>query len=228
MFYALMGIVVTAVAILMYNHQSGELFGYPIEAIGSVAVLSTLLLFLLSGRGSRRSAPPLKSLKYLVLWAALGLLLVLGYSFKDDARMLVSRVTGELVPGSAMVSSDGSVSFRRSAGGHFQVSADVNGSSLSMLVDSGASAVVLTRDDAEAIGIDTARLSYIAPVSTANGRTFTAPIVLDSISVGGLQANNVRAMVAQDGALRESLLGMSYLDRLGSWSVSGDRLTISR
>ncbi|SFN65824.1 aspartyl protease family protein [Cohaesibacter marisflavi] len=228
MFYALMGIVVTAVAILMYNHQSGELFGYPIEAIGSVAVLSTLLLFLLSGRGSRRSAPPLKSLKYLVLWAALGLLLVLGYSFKDDARMLVSRVTGELVPGSAMVSSDGSVSFRRSAGGHFQVSADVNGSSLSMLVDSGASAVVLTRDDAEAIGIDTARLNYIAPVSTANGRTFTAPIVLDSISVGGLQANNVRAMVAQDGALRESLLGMSYLDRLGSWSVSGDRLTMSR
>nr|WP_321982588.1 TIGR02281 family clan AA aspartic protease [uncultured Cohaesibacter sp.] len=228
MFYALMGIVVTAVAILMYNHQSGELFGYPIEAIGSVAVLSTLLLFLLSGRGPRRSASPLKSLKYLVMWAALGILLVLGYSYKDDARMLISRVTGELVPGSAMVSSDGTVSFRRSAGGHFQVSADVNGSSLSMLVDSGASAVVLTRDDAEAIGIDTTRLNYIAPVSTANGRSFTAPIVLDSISVGGLQANNVRAMVAQDGALQESLLGMSYLDRLGSWSVSGDRLTMSR
>nr|WP_321483366.1 TIGR02281 family clan AA aspartic protease [uncultured Cohaesibacter sp.] len=228
MFYALMGIVVTAVAILMYNHQSGELFGYPIEAIGSVTLLSTMLLFLVSRRGSRRSASPLKSLKYLFMWGALGILLVLGYSFKDDARMLVSRVTGELVPGSAMVSSDGSVSFRRSSGGHFQVNADINGVSLSMLVDSGASAVVLTKSDAEAIGVDTASLNYIAPVSTANGRAFTAPIVLDSISVGGLQANNVRAMVAQDGALQESLLGMSYLDRLGSWSVSGDRLTMSR
>ena len=228
MFYVLMGIVITAVAVLMYNHQSGELFGYPIEAIGSVTLLSTLLLFLLSGKGSNRRSSALKSFKHFVLWIAVGLVLVIGYSFKDDARLLFDRIAGELVPGSAMVSSDGTVSFRRSADGHFQVRAEINGTSIPMLVDSGASAVVLTQDDARSIGLDTEALNYIAPVSTANGRAFTAPIVLQRISVGGLEATNVRAMVAQEGALRESLLGMSYLNNLGSWSVQGDRITLKQ
>nr|WP_321463707.1 TIGR02281 family clan AA aspartic protease [uncultured Cohaesibacter sp.] len=228
MLYALLGIVATAVAVLMYNHQSGELFGYPIEAIGSVALLSTLLLFLLSGRRARRAGSAFKSLKYLLMWGALGILLVLGYSFKDDARLLVDRVAGELVPGTAMVSTDGSVSFRRSADGHFQVRATINGSTVPMLVDSGASAVVLTQQDAAAIGIDTRSLSFLSPVNTANGRTFTAPIMLERISVGGIEARNVRAMVAQEGALEESLLGMSYLDQLKSWSVQGDSITFSR
>ena len=228
MLYALLGIVATAVAVLMYNHQSGELFGYPIEAIGSVALLSTLLLFLLSGRGARRAGSAFKSLKYLLMWGALGILLVLGYSFKDDARLLVDRVAGELVPGTAMVSTDGSVSFRRSADGHFQVRATIDGSTIPMLVDSGASAVVLTQEDAAAIGIDTRNLSFLSPVNTANGRTFTAPIMLERISVGGIEARNVRAMVAQAGTLQESLLGMSYLDQLKSWSVQGDSITFSR
>ncbi|WP_319410389.1 TIGR02281 family clan AA aspartic protease [uncultured Cohaesibacter sp.] len=228
MLYALLGIVATAVAVLMYNHQSGELFGYPIEAIGSVALLSTLLLFLLSGRGSKRAGSAFKSLKYLLMWGALGILLVLGYSFKDDARLLVDRVAGELVPGTAMVSTDGSVSFRRSADGHFQVRATIDGSTIPMLVDSGASAVVLTQEDAAAIGIDTRNLSFLSPVNTANGRTFTAPIMLERISVGGIEARNVRAMVAQAGTLQESLLGMSYLDQLKSWSVQGDSITFSR
>nr|WP_319484615.1 TIGR02281 family clan AA aspartic protease [uncultured Cohaesibacter sp.] len=227
MLYVLLGIVVTSVAVLMVNHQSGELFGYPIEAVGSIALLSTLLLFLLSQRGGGRRSAPLQSLKYFLVWAGIGFVIVLGYSFKDTGRMLFERVAGELVPGAAVVTNSGEVFFRRAADGHFQVRADIDGTTVPMLLDSGASAVVLTRSDAEAIGIDTSNLAYLSPVNTANGQAFTAPITLSRISVGGIEARNVSAMVAQEGALRESLLGMTYLNRLGSWSVAGDRLTLT-
>ncbi len=223
-----MAIVITAVAVLMYNHQAGELFGYPIESIGSVALLSTLLLFLTSRGSSKWKNTPVRYAKHFLVWLALGVVLILAYSFKDDARSLVDRFASELIPGTAIVAEDGSVTFKRASDGHFQVKASVNGATISMLVDSGASAVVLTAKDAKAIGLDTSALSYTTPVTTANGRAFTAPIILDRISVGGIEARTVRAMVAQEGSLRGSLLGMSYLDRLGSWSVSGDRITLTR
>ena len=224
MFYVLMGIIVTAVALLMFNHEAGEVFGYPIEMVASVTLGSSWLLYLLSGRIGRTSA--LQSLKQAAIWLLLGFGLVLGYSFKDDAQMLINRVTGELIPGSSIIADNGDVSFRRSANGHFMVQAKIDGQTVPMVVDSGASSVVLSHSDAEQIGIDPASLRFSSPVSTANGRAFAARIWLEEISVGGITATRVPAMVAQQGALRESLLGMSYLDRLGGWSVTGDRLTM--
>ncbi|WP_316859685.1 hypothetical protein [uncultured Cohaesibacter sp.] len=129
MFYVLIGIVVTTVALLVFNHDAGEVFGYPIETVGSVALLSTLLLFLLSGRNQRKGTI-LKSVKYLFMWLLVGLALMLGYSFKDEAKILVNRVASELLPGSGVVANNGEVSFRRTLDGHFQVQADINGSTI--------------------------------------------------------------------------------------------------
>ncbi|SNY93009.1 aspartyl protease family protein [Cohaesibacter sp. ES.047] len=224
MFYVLLGIIVTAVALLTFNHESGELFGLPIEMVASIALSSSLLLYLVSGRFGRTNL--MQSIKQASVWILIAILLILGYSFKDDAQMLLSRVKGELVPGAAVMQEDGEVTFRRSSNGHFMVRATIDGQTIPMMVDSGASSVVLTQEDAQKAGIDIASLSYTSPVSTANGRAFSARIWLPRIAVGGIEARNVPAMVAQEGALRESLLGMSYLDQLGGWSVSGDRLTL--
>ncbi len=101
-----------------------------------------------------------------------------------------------------------------------------NGTSLSLLVDTGASTVVLKPADAERAGIDTAALSFTTPVSTANGTTFAAPVRLKSVSVGPLEVRDVEALVAQPGALSENLLGMSFLKRLRSYEFSGDFLTL--
>jgi aspartyl protease family protein len=110
--------------------------------------------------------------------------------------------------------------------GHFVASVQVNGKSVSMIVDTGASQIVLRPQDAEKAGIDTSKLNYTVPVSTANGRSMTARIRLDNVTIGPLDRQKVEALVAQPGALTQSLLGMSFLSRLRSYEFSGDFLTL--
>ncbi len=69
-------------------------------------------------------------------------------------------------------------------------------------------------------------LDYTVSIDTANGRTRAAPVTLDRIAIGGLEERSVEALVAQPGQLKTSLLGMSFLNRLQSWQVSGDRLVL--
>ena len=95
-----------------------------------------------------------------------------------------------------------------------------------MVLDTGASSVVLTRDDAKAAGLPLEVLNYTVNIDTANGRTRAAPVTLDRIAIGGLEERSVEALVAQPGQLKTSLLGMSFLNRLQSWQVSGDRLVL--
>ena len=89
-----------------------------------------------------------------------------------------------------------------------------------------ASSVVLKPSDAQAAGINTANLSYTTPIVTANGSTFAASIQLESIAVGSIVIRDVAALVARPGSLRESLLGMSFLQRLGSFEFSREFLTL--
>lgn len=224
MFYVLLGILVTAVAVLMFNHEAGEVFGLPIEQVASVTLMSSFLLYLLPSRMSGLGQLA-QSIKQLAIWLLIGFGLVLGYSFKDDAKLLVGRVAGELVPGMGIETRNGAVTFPRSGNGHFMVLARVNGTEVPMLVDTGASSVVLSYDDAKSAGLDLSALRFSTPVSTANGTTKAARIYLNSVNVAGIERGRVEALVSQPGALRESLLGMSFLEKLGGWSVTNDRLT---
>jgi aspartyl protease family protein len=95
-----------------------------------------------------------------------------------------------------------------------------------MIVDTGASTIVLRPEDAKKAGIDVSRLTYRVPVLTANGRTIAARVRLDEVAIGPLDRQKVDALVAQPGALTQSLLGMSFLSRLRSYEFSGDFLTL--
>jgi aspartyl protease family protein len=95
-----------------------------------------------------------------------------------------------------------------------------------MVLDTGASSVVLTQDDARAAGLPLEVLNYTVGIDTANGRTRAAPVTLDRVAIGGLEERSVDALVVQPGQLRTSLLGMSFLNRLQSWQVNGDRLML--
>jgi aspartyl protease family protein len=117
------------------------------------------------------------------------------------------------------------IEIQSSPDGHFYVDAVVNGESIRFLVDTGATNVALTRADAQKIGLNIADLRFTRRVRTANGITRSAPIVLDEIRIGLLSVRNVRGGVNQ-GEMRTSLLGMTFLKQLRGYEVEGDRLLL--
>jgi aspartyl protease family protein len=108
--------------------------------------------------------------------------------------------------------------------GHFVISAEVNRAPIDFLVDTGASVVFLTADDARTAGIDLRGLNYTQLVSTGNGSVRAAPVVLREIRIDNLTLDNVRGAVLDN--LGQSVLGMSFLDRLKSFDISEGSLTI--
>ncbi len=166
-----------------------------------------------------------KAIEALAFWGVLGLVLVVGYSYRFELRDVGETVLAELAPG--YVASHGrEVEVVRGRGGDFSVSARVNGARVPMVLDTGASSVVLTQATAKAAGLPIEVLNYTVTVDTANGRTRAAPVTLDSIRVGSLTEHAVPALVAQAGELNHNLLGMSFMNRLESWTVRGDTLRL--
>ncbi|MEH6727507.1 MAG: TIGR02281 family clan AA aspartic protease [Hyphomicrobiales bacterium] len=211
--------------VLVVRHDSGTVLGMDIGNFGRMGVLLALLAFVSLGvfRGLRAS----EVLKNALVWVLIALALVTIYSFKTELQMVASRVTGELIPGMALTSVDGdSITVSRGRNGHFSLRAKIADTPIDMLVDTGASTVVLTYEDAEKVGIDVASLSFQTPVETANGMTFFARVVLDSLKVGNIEQDSVRAAIAQQGNLQQSLLGNSFLDRLSSYEFTGSQLVL--
>lgn len=103
--------------------------------------------------------------------------------------------------------------------GHFFVTAEINGRDVKVLVDTGASAVALSYEDAQNIGLHPGNLDFNIPVSTANGVTRAASVTLDKIEVDGVRVSDVQGMVLPEGVMRGSLLGMSFLGKLQSFRV---------
>lgn len=117
------------------------------------------------------------------------------------------------------------VSIARSRDGHFWIDAEVNGRQIRFLVDTGASDVVLTREDADRLGILLQPQDYSLVYRTASGTTRAAPVQLDYVSFGTLHLWNVEAAVNQSN-MDVSLLGQSFLSRLSGFEVSGNILTL--
>jgi aspartyl protease family protein len=185
-----------------------------IMALALVAVVAFLLF-------RQRFSNALQSA---VIWALIALVLVLAYTYRFELRDVSDRVLAELIPGRA-TSKGRTVEIARGAGGSFAVATQVNGARIAMVLDTGASAVVLTQEAARTAGLPLEVLNYSVHVDTANGRARAAPVTLDRVSIGGITERSVPALIAQPG-LRTNLLGMSFLNRLQSWEVRGDRLLL--
>ena len=164
------------------------------------------------------------ALQSAAVWALIALVLVLAYTYRFELRDVSDRVLAELIPGRA-VTRGHTVEVARGTGGGFAVATQVNGARIAMVLDTGASAVVLTQEAARTAGLPLEVLNYSVHVDTANGRARAAPVTLDKVSIGGITERSVPALIAQ-GGLRTNLLGMSFLNRLQSWEVRGDRLLL--
>jgi aspartyl protease family protein len=158
-------------------------------------------------------------------WLGIAVVLAAGYTYRFEAREIGERILAELVPGRA-ASRGRVVEVARSSRGGFAVVVQVNGARIPMVLDTGASSVVLTHEGAKAAGLPLEVLAYTVSVDTANGRARAAPVTLDSLAVGGIIERAVPALIAQPGQLRQNLLGMSFLNRLEGWEVRGDKLLL--
>jgi len=166
-----------------------------------------------------------KALEAAVLWIVIALLLMLGYTYRFQLRDIADQVMAELVPG-RIADSGRTVALARAQSSDFQITTDVNGHSIPMILDTGASSVVLTNEAAKAVGLPVEVIKYTVNIATANGHTKAAEVTLDRVAVGSIVERSVPALIAQPGQLKTSLLGMSFLNRLQSWEVRGDKLVL--
>jgi aspartyl protease family protein len=111
-------------------------------------------------------------------------------------------------------------------GGHYIVTASINGNDIRVIVDTGASAVALSYQDAERAGLHPRNLTYDVPVQTANGVGMAARVTLREVEIDTVRVDDVQGMVLQDGALNGTLLGMSFLGKLRSFQVENGRLIL--
>ncbi len=128
----------------------------------------------------------------------------------------------------AIQTSTGRRRIELAAGGndHFFAEAELNGRPVTVMVDTGASMVALTYDDARRAGIYPRDSDFTGRSSTANGIARFAPVDIDRVSIGGIEVRNVRAAVMEEGKLETSLLGMSYLSKVGSVAMKSGRLVL--
>jgi aspartyl protease family protein len=120
-----------------------------------------------------------------------------------------------------------STEIRANALGHFWTTAYIEHEPIEVLVDTGASQVALSYEDAERAGLKPWTLTFDAPISTANGQVEAARVMLDRVEIDNVLVRDVGAVVLPKGASEGTLLGMSFLNKLSGFKVEDGRLQLS-
>jgi aspartyl protease family protein len=150
---------------------------------------------------------------------------VLGYGVSQVGRVDDVQATPVLMTAAAPVATGQAAQVSRASDGHYWAEADINGRAVRVLVDTGASVVALTRDDALRLGFMLESEDFNHTVMTANGEGRAARIELAHVAVAGARVERVQALVVERG-LPASLLGMSYLGRLSRIEATPRSLTL--
>jgi aspartyl protease family protein len=144
--------------------------------------------------------------------------------FGETTREFEARRRGLPPPPTATVPN--SVTLVADTSGHYFIEPTVNGGRIRMMVDTGATTVSLTREDAGRIGVNPSPTDFTISASTANGIVFVAPVMLREVAIGDISVRNVIAVVHPQNKLAHSLLGMSFLSRLSHVEIGGGRLVL--
>lgn len=161
-----------------------------------------------------------KMSQHAMIWGLIFVGVIAAVGLWGDIRSTVT-------PRQSVMAEAGRIELPRAQDGHYYLTAKINGAEVTFVVDTGASTVVLTKDDARRAGIDVASLVFAGQAGTANGVTQVAGTRLDHVQIGAISDNNVRALV-NAGEMSNSLLGMSYLQRYRSIEISGGKLVLTR
>lgn len=227
--WLIVGIGIVAVGAMLF-WLSGERPDALASEGNRIHLTYLLILLVLIGSGlvvRRRDLSNLKWLRHGLIWTALGLMLVVGYSYRSDINSLWTRTLAELMPGRVVEIAVGSAIVRAGDDGHFHIDATVDGARIRFLLDTGASMVVLNRRDARTVGFDLEKLAFTQRTQTANGIGMGAPVRLREIRIGPIVVKDIRAMVNK-APMSTSLLGVNLLERLSGYSVKDGTLTLTQ
>ncbi|MCY0147398.1 TIGR02281 family clan AA aspartic protease [Hoeflea sp. G2-23] len=217
-----------ALAILIFNHDSGVTFGLPNDDFANLAYLGLIVAVLGAGIvGSQRNMGDL--LKNLMTWVVIILGLATGWLYQDQAKEVAMRVFAGLVPGQPMMLTDENglaVSIRKSLNSHFEAAGSINGKPVNFLIDTGATTIALSHADAMRIGFSDSDLSFSLSINTANGQARAAPVRLDRVTIGSISRFDLRATVAEPGKLDQSLLGMNFISSLTAFEMRRDEVIL--
>jgi aspartyl protease family protein len=213
---------------LLVTHDAGTIAGISNDDFARLVVGLSILVFLGGAVTSSYSGRIVQAVKHLAGWTgALFVLLVL-YAYRGELAVVADRVIGELTPQGTQINVTGisgvgqAVRIKRGWSGHFVVTAEIRRKTVEMIVDTGASTVVLRDEDARRLGINTRTLRYSVPVQTANGSSHAARVYLEGISVGNVGVRRGEARIARPGSLHQSLLGVCVLSRLRADEFTGE------
>lgn len=223
-------LIVGGMALLLRPHGV-TMIGLDQATLAKLLVGCALTAFIgtsvLSGHRSR-----LLSIARTLAVSCLLTMAVTGFYYSSEVSSIAYRIGTELLPPGDVQDLEPkrtgrrAVRIRRRPDGHFVARMNVNQARITMLVDTGASTIVLKASDARRLGLSMDHLAYTVPVQTANGLAYSAAVSIHEIGIGPIVLNRVEALIAQPGTLKESLLGISFLRRLKAYEFSGDYLTL--
>lgn len=199
---------------------NGSPFSDPglVQTLGFLALVSSSLLFV-------REFKLKQTVRNLLLWLIVGLVLILGFAYQGELMSLAMRLRGALFPSYAVQTGTREITIAEGEDGHYHVYGEIDGVKIPFLIDTGATDIVLDPDDARRIGLKLEELTFDKPFGSANGVGHGASIQVDSLSVGPIRLTKVR-MSVNGARMGSSLLGMAFLKQLKSYSFSGGKLTL--
>lgn len=228
--WIILGIIGAIAILLIVNHDQGTILGIQNGKFAQMLYLgiwgSVIAVAILPRKHEWKNFA-----RNAAAWIGIFLVAMALYIYRYDLQDIASRMTAGLIPGSPVssqtVNGREQVMLIKGSNGHFNAKLDVEGTQIDFLVDTGASSIVISHQDALKLNIDPANLRYNVVVSTANGTTSAAKVRLKNVSIGKISRNNLPALVAQPGNLSESLLGMNFLETLWGFEFRGDRLILT-
>ncbi len=219
--------LVAAVIVLISRHDAGTVGPMDTDSFASLVYFSALLLLVGGGAYTIFYGRFLDTLKSAAIWIGIVALLIAGYNYRGDIVRVVDRMFSIVTPDRDITASiPNHVWVDRNTSGDFNVRVQVNGASLPMLIDTGASSVVLTLEGARAAGLPVDLLKYDITIQTAKGRSHAAAVVLDQLRIGNIVERRVPALIVRQGDLSMNLLGMSFLQRLESFELRGQQMVL--
>ncbi|MET0154845.1 MAG: TIGR02281 family clan AA aspartic protease [Rickettsiales bacterium] len=190
----------------------------------NIVYYAAFMVFIGGGLLSRYRGKGGKALAHFSGWMAVFFVLTLLYAYRHPLKDVKDAWKSAIFPSSPIQKETGEIVVQRASDGHFYVDGELNGASVTFLVDTGAGAVVISPHTAQKAGYDMKNLRFSMPFDTANGRIFAAPVD-GKLKIANAEFSDVTIFVSS-GAGDANVLGMSFLNKFSRYAVERDALTL--